>query len=238
MGRSKLIITESEREEIRNAYNLNEQSDNFLTDFISGENNIFKQFLSKITGKEDEESEKEDSKKELKISEKGQELLNNPKFKEKLSKISNEIGIDEDSIIKLMNHESGLNPRSQNNIGCVGLIQFCPDVDGGTTKTIGRTQYSLEELKNDLDLQMDAILEFWKTGYNAGKINKPRDLYIYNFLPIAAGKSDDFILQTKKYSPETIANSNPIFNRVLGKPKGTPLTVGDLDKYYKKTGMV
>jgi hypothetical protein len=59
MGRSKLIITESEREEIRKSYNLNEQnsqSDNFLTDFLTGEKNIFKTLLSKLTGKDDESS--------------------------------------------------------------------------------------------------------------------------------------------------------------------------------------
>jgi hypothetical protein len=247
MGRSKLIITESEREEIRKSYNLNEQnsqSDNFLTDFLTGEKNIFKTLLSKLTGKDDESSEEGESETsssydgESKISEKGQELLNNPTFQKKLDDISNSIGIDKSSIIKLMKHESSLNPNIKNNIGCVGLIQFCPDVDGGTTKTIGGTVYRLEDLRNDLNKQMDAIKEFWLTGYKSGKIKEPRDLYIYNFLPIAAGKPDNFVLQTKKYSPKTIAKSNPVFNRTLGRPLETPITVGDLDRYYKKTGMV
>ena len=39
-----------------------------------------------------------------KVSAKGQELLNNPMFKEKLKEISNEIGVRENSIIKLMKH--------------------------------------------------------------------------------------------------------------------------------------
>ena len=65
-----------------------------------------------------------------KVSAKGQELLNNPMFKEKLKEISNEIGVRENSIIKLMKHESGLNPSIKNPIGCVGLIQFCPDSRG------------------------------------------------------------------------------------------------------------
>jgi hypothetical protein len=247
MGRSKLIITESEREEIRKSYNLNEQnsqSDYFLTDFLTGEKNIFKTLLSKLTGKDDESSEEGESETsssydgESKISEKGQELLNNPTFQKKLDDISNSIGIDKSSIIKLMKHESSLNPNIKNNIGCVGLIQFCPDVDGGTTKTIGGTVYRLEDLRNDLNKQMDAIKEFWLTGYKSGKIKEPRDLYIYNFLPIAAGKPDNFVLQTKKYSPKTIAKSNPVFNRTLGRPLETPITVGDLDRYYKKTGMV
>jgi hypothetical protein len=39
-------------------------------------------------------------------------------------------------------------------------------------------------------------------------------------------------------SAKKVANSNPIFNKTLGKPINTPLTVGDLENYYKKTGMV
>ena len=40
------------------------------------------------------------------ISAKGQELLNNPTFKDKLKEVSSEIGVGENSIIKLMKHES------------------------------------------------------------------------------------------------------------------------------------
>ena len=85
---------------------------------------------------------------------------------------------------------------------------------------------------------MDAIKEFWSQGYNNGKIKKPADLYIYNFLPIAAGKSDDFVLQSDRSSAEQIALQNPVFNKKLGKPASSPLTVGDLNRYYQMTGMI
>ena len=173
---------------------------------------------------------------QLKISEKGQELLDNPVFKQKLKEISDAINIDEQSIIKLMNHESGLDPTIKNSIGCVGLIQFCPS--GGGTKKINGKNYSLEDLRNDLEVQMEAIKQFWLSGYNSGKIKSPEDLYIYNFFPIAAGKSDDFVLQSSDLSAETVANSNPVFNRTLNRKRNTPLTVGDLKDYYQKTGMV
>jgi hypothetical protein len=171
-----------------------------------------------------------------KISEKGKKLLENPIFKKKLQEISDSIKIDKNSIIKLMKHESGLDPSIKNSIGCVGLIQFCPS--SGSIKTINGKQYTLEDLRNDLEVQMDAIKQFWLDGYKKGKIKKPADLYIYNFFPVAAGKSDDFILQTNKLSAEKIANSNPIFNRTLGRPKSTPLSVRDLNQYYQQTGMV
>lgn len=175
---------------------------------------------------------------DLKISEKGQELLNNETFKKKLDEISREIGVSKNSIIKLMKHESGLNPTIKNNIGCVGLIQFCPDNRGGSTKTISGKKYNLSELQNDLELQMDAIKEFWLTGKKSGKIKDAKDLYTYNLFPIAAGKSDDFVLQSNSMSAQTIAKANPIFNKTLGRPVSTPLTVGDLNRFYEIKNMV
>ena len=180
----------------------------------------------------------EDSDSIKNISLKGQQLLNNPIFKQKLKEISSEIGIDEDSILKLMKHESEFDSSIVNSIGCVGLIQFCPDIKGGSTKTINGKPYYLSELGKDLELQLNAIKEFWSKGRRDGKIKTAKDLYIYNFLPIAAGKSDDFVLQSKDNSAETIAKQNPIFNRTLGRPINTPLTVGDLDDFYKMTGMI
>ena len=170
------------------------------------------------------------------ISEKGQKLLDNPLFQDKLDEISNAIDIDKKYIIKLMNHESGLDPKITNSIGCVGLIQFCPG--GGSTKMVNGQPHSLGDLRNDLGLQMDAIKDFWVKGYNNGKIKSPEDLYIYNFFPVAAGKSDDFILQSNGLSAKTVADANPVFNRVLGKDRSTPLTVGGLKSYYQQTGMV
>ena len=118
----------------------------------------------------------------------------NPTFKKKLKEISQAINVPESSIIKLMKHESGLDPSIKNSIGCVGLIQFCPG--GGMPKIINGKSYTLDEIRYDLEAQMDAIKEFWTKGYNNGKIKRPADLYLYNFFPIAAGKPDDFVLAT------------------------------------------
>ena len=172
-----------------------------------------------------------------KVSAKGQALLNNPTFKKKLKEISDAINIDENAIIKLMKHESGLDPTIKNSIGCVGLIQFCPDGKGGSSKTINGKSYTLDEIRYDLEAQMDAIKEFWTKGYNNGKIKRPADLYLYNFFPIAAGKPDDFVLQAKGLSATAVAKANPGFNKKLGKPVSSPLTVGDMKKYYRQTGM-
>lgn len=201
-----------------------------------------KNFMDQMTGQEKEETQTSDTEDTNssssigKISAKGQQLLNDPIFKKKLKEISNTIKIDENSIIKLMKHESGLNPSIKNSIGCVGLIQFCPG--GGRTKTVNGKTYTIDELGNNLEAQMDAIKDFWEKGYRSGRIKSAADLYIYNFFPVAAGKPDDFVLQAKGLSAKTVAKANPGFNRKLGKPIDSPLTVGDLKKYYKLTGMV
>lgn len=235
----KLIITEEERNNIKSLYNVNEQFD--METVIQG---LLKKLENNFDDSEsndeieNDETGNEESEDLTNVSKKGQELLNNSTFQNKLENISKSINIDKNSIIKLMNHESKLDPKVKNSIGCVGLIQFCPDSKGGSTKTIGGKSYNLDELRNDLNKQMDAIKEFWETGYKSGKIKEPKDLYIYNFFPIAAGKSDDFVLKSSGLSSQKVATSNPVFNKTLGKPINTPLTVGDLENYYKKTGMV
>jgi len=216
---------------------LNLKDGNMFSNLFSGlkDENIVSNLLS---GLKDMDPSDKDFDSIKNISLKGQQLLNNPIFKEKLKEISNEIGISENSILKLMKHESSFNSSSKNSIGCVGLIQFCPDIKGGSTKTINGKTYSLNELQNNLVLQLNAIKEFWSEGKRNGKIKSAKDLYIYNFLPIAAGKPDNFVLQSKDKSAQLIARKNPIFNRTLGRPINTPLTVGDLNDYYKMTGMV
>lgn len=227
MGK-RIIITEDEKNDIKSLYNISEQS-NFFKDLATSTLDAL------ISGGNPEGKESE---KVTNVSEKGQELLNNPIFKTKLTEISNAIGIDENSIIKLMNHESGLDPKNENSRGCVGLIQFCPDNSGGSTKTINREVYNLEELKNNLELQMDAIKDFWVFWKNQGKIKSPKDLYICNIVPEAAGKNNDFVIEWNGVSAEKFAYDNPVFNSVLGRDRKTPLTVGDLETFYKKQGMI
>jgi hypothetical protein len=249
----KFIITESQKNKLVKKY-LNEQDDTSKQSLTIGD--IGRQALeyaknlirnqntdssSTSTSNDDSTHTTSTGSSNLdmgKISDTGKKLLDNPTFKEKLKEISSAIGIDENSIIKLMQHESGLNPSVKNSIGCVGLIQFCPDAKAGSTKRIGNQTYSLEDLRTNLETQMNVIKEFWMTGYKSGKIKTPADLYIFNFFPIAAGKPNDFVLQTNGTSAQTIAKANPVFNKTLGKPISTPLTVGDLNQYYQQTGMV
>ena len=47
-----------------------------------------------------------------------------------------------------------------------------------------------------------------------------------------------FVLQAKGLSASTVAKANPGFNKKLGKPASSPLTVGDMNQYYQMTGMI
>lgn len=241
----RFIITEDEKNDIKKLYNINEQGAFDVA--LKAANDYVQTQLNKPGGPTfDKPSTSNTSSTNTttstspslsKITAKGNELLSNPTFKSRLSDISKKIGISEDCIIKVMNHESRLDPSVKNSIGCVGLVQFCPDSKGGNTKTINGKQYDLSQLRNDLSLQMDAIENFWVGGKNQGKIKECGDLQIYNFFPVAAGKSNDYVLQTKGLSAEKIANQNPIFNRTLGRDRNTPLTVGDIKQYQRKTGI-
>jgi hypothetical protein len=246
----KFIISEEEKKAIKLLYNINEQ--NYDGAHLEGEDDDEGNFLWKFFGKigsalnpdfllkslSNSNSNSNVNPNLTNLSAKGQELSNNPEFKSKLSEISSKIDISEESILKLMNLESKLDPSVKNSIGCVGLIQFCPDSKGGSTKTINGKVYQLEDLRNNLGLQMDVIEDFWVKGKENGKIKSAKDLYIYNFFPLAAGKPDEFILKSKDLSAVTVAKSNPVYNRTLGIPFGTPLTVGTLNDFYEKTGMI
>lgn len=236
----RLVLSEDDKQNIKKLYKITEQNDEvqrISQDILKKALEYAKSDIDSTDTSTTSNTKGPNGSTSLgKISEKGQALLNNPVFKQKLKEISDAIHIDENSILKLMKHESGLDPTAKNNIGCVGLIQFCPG--GGSTKVVNGKSYSLEDLRNNLEAQMDAIKDFWKKGYDSGKIRKPHDLYIYNFFPVAAGKSDDFVLQSGSLTAQKVAKANPIFNRTLGKPADSPLTVGDLKNYYEKTGMV
>jgi hypothetical protein len=78
---------------------------------------------------EQEVCQETDSKEIGNISSKGQELLKNPIFKKKLKEISQAINIDENSIIKLMKHESGLDPKIKNSWPAATGFQVFSDIN-------------------------------------------------------------------------------------------------------------
>lgn len=140
----------------------------------------------------------------------------NPGFREKVRSVAKAIGANENDLMKIMFVESAgtLNPGVRNGIGCVGLIQFCPDSSGGSTKTIGGKKYLLSDLqKMDRIRQMDVVQEYFNAlGYRGNKPLSLTTMYLSTFYPVAVGKPGNFIIGSEAKNPNyqfTVAIQNP-----------------------------
>lgn len=114
--------------------------------------------------------------------------IQDPDFNKKLDKVADKLGIDSNSIMAVIKHESKGNPAAVNPYsGATGLIQFMPD----TARRLGT---SVEELKKMSAVdQLDYVYKYYKMvgvrpGMDAG------DLYVATFMPAALGKGDHHIL--------------------------------------------
>ena len=117
-----------------------------------------------------------------------------PGFKAKTQQIAAAIGVSEMDLVTVMYKESGIRPTIKNSIGCVGLIQFCPDKGGGSTKTIKGTTYSLSTIQNSGLAQLDYVEKYFKAlGFNSNKPASAGDLYGATFYPISKNKPKDWV---------------------------------------------
>ena len=137
-----------------------------------------------------------------------------PGFKNKLKQVAANIGVTEDALVTVIYKESArtFSPSIRNSIGCVGLIQFCPDVSRGSTKTIKGKTYSLSAIQNmDGLTQLDVVERYFKAlGFSSGKPASAVDLYIATFYPLAKNKPKDFIIGSEKSATyaATVAEQN------------------------------
>jgi hypothetical protein len=116
-----------------------------------------------------------------------------PEFIEAVAKLEDRLGVERDALYRIMKHESGLSASIENNIGCVGLIQFCPDVPRGQYKKIGKKNYLLADIKKMTRVeQLEVVEEYYKPI--KGKAKTIGDLYMFTFLPAAVGKADSFVI--------------------------------------------
>jgi hypothetical protein len=139
----------------------------------------------------------------------------NPGFREKVRSVAKSIGANENDLLKIMFIESNrtLNPGIINNIGCVGLIQFCPDRGQKVIKTIGNKKYRIADLaRMNRIQQMDVVQEYFQSqGYRGNKPLSLTDMYLATFYPAAKGKPGNFILGSEDKDPNwkfEIANDN------------------------------
>ncbi|MEM6541798.1 MAG: hypothetical protein AAF634_11600 [Bacteroidota bacterium] len=97
-----------------------------------------------------------------------------------------------------------------------GLIQFMPD----TARSLGTSIEALAQM--DFSTQLDYVERYYRP-YRS-RINGFVDLYLATFFPLAIGKPDNWVLQTKTISAKKIADQNPVFN------DGGKVTVGSIKK--------
>lgn len=135
-----------------------------------------------------------------------------PGFKEKLRQVAANIGVAEDALVTVMYKESGIRPNIKNSIGCVGLVQFCPDKGGGSTKTIKGVTYNLSTIQNSGINQLDYVEKYFKAlGFNSGHLSTAGELYGATFYPISKGKPLNWVMGSEKSSEYaiTVAKQNP-----------------------------
>lgn len=141
----------------------------------------------------------------------------------KVRSIADKLDIDPNWIMIVFHSESGLKPTIANSIGCVGLIQFCPDKAGGSTKTIQGVKYNLNTIRymSWVD-QIEVCYKYWYTYRNS--ISDLYDLYLATFYPYAMDKgnsykygsqvSDAMVLKVAKQNP-AISNGHTYINNAL-----------------------
>jgi hypothetical protein len=119
--------------------------------------------------------------------------------------------------------ESKINPKAINKNGCAsGLIQFMPR----TAKGLGTSIDKIREMS--AVEQLDYVYKYFKPY--VGKIKSAQDLYLATFFPAAMGKDEEFILQSKDLSPETVADANP----AIDLNKDHEITKAEFDEYVTK----
>lgn len=140
-------------------------------------------------------------------------------FAKKVNEIAAELGFPADWLMGVMELETAgtFDPSITNSIGATGLIQFMPStaIGLGTTTAALRQMSAIE--------QLDWVKKYY-WPYRS-KIKRYVDLYIATLFPAALGKPNEFVLQSRNLSAETIAKANPYFD--LNKDR--QITVGEIE---------
>lgn len=137
----------------------------------------------------------------------------------KVNDVASKLNINPNWLLAVMYNETAhtFSTTITNSIGSVGLIQFTKDFSSVNYKTIGGKKYLLSDIKNmSFSQQMDLVYLYYKDVISMIKtpITSFTDCYLATFFPLAIGKNDDFILQSKSQSASLIASQNPQFNTI------------------------
>ena len=147
---------------------------------------------------------------------------NQSAFAAKVNAIARELSIEPNWLMAVMYSESRLNHTAVNSLSnATGLIQFMPD----TARGLGTSVSALRNMSNiqQLDYVRKYFLPF------KGRMHSVYDVYLITFFPVALGKPDDWVFQTKNLSASTVAKYNP--GIAQGKKQ---ITVRDFKNWFYK----
>jgi regulator of replication initiation timing len=145
---------------------------------------------------------------------------NDPEFLQEVTRLSQKYQIKEGDLLGLMASESGLDPKSDNGKGFVGLIQFSAD----SAAAVGTTQAALKSMTRAQQMKyVEKYFDYWKLpkGASAGQ------LYATVFAPAYASKDDSTVL----YSSPSEAYRG---NKPLDSNGDGTITVGEMGGRIEK----
>lgn len=127
-------------------------------------------------------------------------------FVDKSSSIAAKHGLQLGELLSMFHHESGIKANIKNWIGCVGLIQFCPDVwiRGKLHKRgasfVGKTTRELQAMSpvEQLDF-VDLYFSKWKRIKTPRPGHEAEDINMLIFHPARMGRPDKYSAEDKKY---------------------------------------
>lgn len=144
-------------------------------------------------------------------------------FLEEVKKISAALGIRPEWLMQVMKIESGLNHKAVNpHTNATGLIQFMPKTAVGLGTTVDQLKYMSNAS------QLYYVYKYLLPYKN--RIKSYVDLYLTIFFPIAVGKPQNWVLETKNLAAGTIAKVNPGWDL----NKDMKITVGEIQEAILK----
>lgn len=148
-------------------------------------------------------------------------------FAKKVESIASFLAVHPDWLMQVMFAESKLKPDAANRQGtdkhlvAAGLLQFT--AGSGIVKA-GKVPSIAHILTLPALSQLD-LVKWYFTPYR-NKMHSYYDVYAVTFFPAMIGKGDDWVLQAKGLSADTVARQNP----AVAKGK-SQITVADFKRY-------
>ena len=129
--------------------------------------------------------------KDTSAGKKGQELINDRSFNEKLANIAKRLGFKKADLIQIMAFESRANPAEVNeDSNATGLIQFMPKTARGRA-----LKTTVEDLGKMTGFQqLDYVEKYFIQQKKSYRVKDLGDLYLMVFYPYAINRPDSYIL--------------------------------------------